>query len=59
MRYWVCIGEREQTLGATHAHVPFLKGTIGWWWAFAVLRVLAMLRPKSSPGATRIAGGRG
>jgi MFS family permease len=45
--------------------VPLLVSTVGWQWAFAflapgpILGVLAMLRLKSLPEASRIAGGRG
>jgi MFS family permease len=45
--------------------IPILEDIFGWWWAFAFLApgpalgVLAMLRLKSLPEATRIAGGRG
>jgi MFS family permease len=45
--------------------MPFLDDAFGWRWAFAFLAlgpalgVLAMLRLKSLPEATRIAGGRG
>jgi MFS family permease len=45
--------------------IPFLEDTFGWRWAFAILApgpalgVLAMLRLKSLPEATRIAGGIG
>ncbi len=45
--------------------LPFLEDAFGWLWAFAFLAlgpalgVLAMLRLKSLPEATRIAGGIG
>ncbi len=45
--------------------IPFLEGAFGWRWAFAFLApgpalgLVAMLRLKSSPEATRIAGGIG
>jgi MFS family permease len=45
--------------------IPYLEGVFGWRWAFAFLAigpvfgVLAMLRLRSLPEATRIAGGRG
>jgi len=45
--------------------IPFLEDAFGWRWAFAFLAlgpalgVLAMLRLKSLPEATRIAGGIG
>src|SRR5829696_892229 len=45
--------------------IPFLEDAFGWRWAFAFLAlgpalgVVAMLRLKSLPEATRIAGGRG
>jgi MFS family permease len=45
--------------------IPFLENIVGWRWAFAVLAlgpilgVIAMLRLKSLPEASRIAGGRG
>jgi MFS family permease len=45
--------------------IPFLEDAFGWRWAFAFLAlgpalgVLAMLRLKALPEATRIAGGRG
>lgn len=45
--------------------IPFLEDAFGWRWAFAILApgpaigVLAMLRLKSLPEATRIAGGIG
>jgi len=50
---------------ATTWLIPFLKGALGWEWAFAFLApgpalgVLAMLRLKSLPEAARIASGRG
>jgi MFS family permease len=45
--------------------IPYLRDALGWTWAFALLApgpalgVLAMLRLKSLPEATRIAGGLG
>jgi len=45
--------------------IPFLEGALGWGWAFAFLApgpalgVWAMLRLRSLPEASGIAGGRG
>lgn len=45
--------------------IPILETVLGWRWAFAflapgpILGILAMLRLKSLPEATRIAGGKG
>lgn len=45
--------------------IPFLEDAVGWRWAFAflapgpILGVMAMLRLKSLPEASRIAGGLG
>ena len=45
--------------------IPFLENIVGWRWAFLflalgpILGVIAMLRLKSLPEASRIAGSRG
>jgi ABC-type uncharacterized transport system permease subunit len=52
-------------VAATIWLVPFVESLITWRWAFAVLvpgsiiGIVAMLRPKRIPEATKIAGGLG